>query len=332
MRSLALILLTTTAGAVGLLGCGGGTATETGPPALVRLPKGAEPERLLRTADGSLWATETDRSDLVRVLPGGKVRHYELPNLASGIAYIAEGPDGMVWLAGGGELFRLQPENGAVAVMRGFGSSGNPEIGSTGPLTAGPEGALWYPSEGKPDRIVRVTPGGKVTGFELGSSEETDMTGIAYGADGALWFTQGSSAYEEKPGDAIGRMEADGNYNRWPLPDKDGHPTRIVAGPGGDLWFTEEAGDRIGRITTTGKIKEFVLPPGVSPTGLTVSGGQVWFSSTHKVGRVSPDGRIAEWRVEGTDEIADIAPNPPGGVWLADGGAGVLRRFSPGGS
>jgi virginiamycin B lyase len=329
VRSLPLILLTTSV-AVALVGCGHGSATEAAPLSVVRLPRGAEPERLLRTADGSLWATETDRAELVRVLPDGKVRHYRLPELESGIAYLAEGPDGTVWMSGGGELFRVQAESGAVAVVKGFGSAGNPAIGFTGALTAGPEGVLWYTSKGKPDRIVRVTPGGKVTGFALDGSEETDMSGIAYGADGALWFTQSSSALDENPDDAIGRIEADGHFTRWPLPDREGRPTRIVAGPGGDLWFTEEANDRIGRISTAGQIREFALPPGVSPTGLTVSGGQVWFSTTHKVGRVSRGGRISEWRIDSAVEITDIAPDPPRGVWLADGGADALRRFSPG--
>lgn len=331
MRSLVLALLTAAAG-VALFGCGHGSATAAAPQSVVRLFQGAEPERLLRTADGSLWATETNRAELVRVLPGGKVRRYRLPALESSIAYITEGPDGMVWLSGSGELFRVEPESGSVAVVKGTGSAGNPTLGSTGALTSGPEGALWYTSEGTPDRIVRITPGGKVTGFALSGSEGAAMTGIAYGADEALWFTQGSSFYNEKLHDAIGRIDADGHFTRWPLPDRDGYPTRIVAGPGGDLWFTEEASDRIGRISTAGKIKEFALPPGVSPTGLTVSGGQVWFSTAHKIGRVARDGRISEWRIDGAVEITDIAPDPPRGVWLADGGADVLRRFNPGGS
>jgi virginiamycin B lyase len=332
MRRLALLLLTTTAGAALLVGCGRGSATDVAPPSVINLPPGSEPERLLRTADGSLWATETDGSELARVLPGGTVRYYHLPELESGIAYLAEGPEGAVWLTGGGEVFSVQPESGAVALDKGSGSSGNPEIGFTGALIAGPEGALWYTSEGRPDRIVRITAGGNVTGFTLGGSAEEEMDGIAYGADGALWFTLASSGLEGDPGDAIGRLEADGNFTRRPLPDKQGHPSRIVAGPDGDLWFSEEVGDRIGRLSPGGQIKEFTLPPGVSPTGLTVSGGQVWFSSAHKVGRVARDGQISEWRIAGAVEITDIAPDPPAGVWLADGGAGVLRRFSPGGS
>jgi virginiamycin B lyase len=326
-----LLLALASACAGALLGCGGGSRAADGPATVVRLPHGVEPNRLLRAADGSLWVTEGGRAELARLLPDGKLRFYELPGSEIFVDSIAEGPDGMIWLSGNGELFRVQPENGSVAVPKGSGGGG-PELGATGALTAGPDEALWYTSAGNPDRIVRVTAGGQVTGFALADSAGEQMEGIALGADGALWFTQAADPVADNPpADAIGRMDTDGNFIRHPLPDRQGDPRRIVAGPGGELWFTEEAG-RIGRISTTGKIEEFALPPGVTPTGLTVSGGQVWFCTTHKVGRVARDGRISEWRIDGATDITDIAPDAPHGVWLADGGAGVLRRFSPEGS
>lgn len=44
-------------------------------------------------------------------------------------------------------------------------------------------------------------------------------------------------------------------------------PAGITAGPDGNLWFTEEAGNKIGRITTGGAITEFPIP---SPSSLPV--------------------------------------------------------------
>jgi virginiamycin B lyase len=46
------------------------------------------------------------------------------------------------------------------------------------------------------------------------------------------------------------------------------------------MWFTEEAGNNIGRITPAGVIHEFPLPEaGSGPVGITAgSDGRIWFT------------------------------------------------------
>jgi len=46
----------------------------------------------------------------------------------------------------------------------------------------------------------------------------------------------------------------------FPLPNTDSFPLWITTGPDGNLWFTEEHGNRIGRITPSGLITEFAVP------------------------------------------------------------------------
>jgi len=66
----------------------------------------------------------------------------------------------------------------------------------------------------------------------------------------------------------------------------------ISAGADGNLWFAEENGNQIGRITTTGAITEFPIPTsGALPRYIT-SGpdGNLWFTergSAGKIGKVS---------------------------------------------
>ena len=59
-------------------------------------------------------------------------------------------------------------------------------------------------------------------------------------------------------------------------------PTSIVAGPDGNLWFTEfNGGNRIGRITTAGVITEFStgITAGALPYGITAGpDGNLWFT------------------------------------------------------
>ena len=58
-----------------------------------------------------------------------------------------------------------------------------------------------------------------------------------------------------------------------------GGPDLITAGPDGNLWFTEQAGNRIARITPDGVVTEFSagLSVGAGPRGI-VSGpdGNLW--------------------------------------------------------
>jgi streptogramin lyase len=70
-----------------------------------------------------------------------------------------------------------------------------------------------------------------------------------------------------------------------------GYPVLIALGPDGALWFTENVGNRIGRITTIGAIDEFAIPtPDSSPAGITAGpDGAVWFTEAfrNKIGRIT---------------------------------------------
>ncbi|HQR12509.1 MAG TPA: choice-of-anchor Q domain-containing protein [Casimicrobiaceae bacterium] len=55
-------------------------------------------------------------------------------------------------------------------------------------------------------------------------------------------------------------------------------PRGIVLGPDGNIWFSEQTGDRIGRITPAGAVTEFSLSPGANPGGITVGpDNNIWF-------------------------------------------------------
>src|SRR5438046_96686 len=75
----------------------------------------------------------------------------------------------------------------------------------------------------------------------------------------------------------------------------------IVAGPDGNLWFTESGASKIGRITTFGEITEFPLPPPNSqPIGIAPgTDGNLWFTEAagNKIGRITPTGTITEFVV-----------------------------------
>jgi streptogramin lyase len=101
------------------------------------------------------------------------------------------------------------------------------------------------------------------------------------------------------------------------IPTTASHPTRIAAGPDGDLWFIETFANKIGRITTSGAITEFSVSP-ISPAAsvelMDITAGpdsNVWFSNTASssqsaggaLGRITPSGFIDQFAITGVTSM-----------------------------
>ena len=80
----------------------------------------------------------------------------------------------------------------------------------------------------------------------------------------------------------------------YPIPTNGSFPFDIIAGPDGNLWFTEAnpALGKIGRITPTGAITEYPTPTSdSSPEGITAGpGGNLWFTEQggDAIGKITP--------------------------------------------
>jgi virginiamycin B lyase len=66
----------------------------------------------------------------------------------------------------------------------------------------------------------------------------------------------------------------------------------ITPGPGGNLWFTEYYGNKVGKIGTDGKVSEYPVP---------ASGAYLW----------------------------DIVAGPNGNIWFTEYGAGNIGTIAP---
>ena len=105
-------------------------------------------------------------------------------------------------------------------------------------------------------------------------------------------------------------------------------PAAIVAGPDGNLWFTQQQRQSIGRITPQGAISEYPLPPSHSAFKIAVGhDGNLWFTSIYGVvGRVMPDGRVRYFNIGGSSlDGQGIVAGPGGHVWYAFAGNGRGR-------
>jgi len=87
------------------------------------------------------------------------------------------------------------------------------------------------------------------------------------------------------------------SFTEYPIPPANSFPfasapALITSGPDGALWFTEQGGNEIGRITTAGVITEFPIPTANSNALGIAAGpdGALWFTENfpNKIGRIDP--------------------------------------------
>ena len=123
----------------------------------------------------------------------------------------------------------------------------------------------------------------------------------------------------------------------YPLPEDGFGPTDVVAGPDGNVWFTESDANQIGRITPAGVITEFPLSDGSVPAGIALGpDGNLWFceNGANAIGRITPAGVVTEFPLPDAFPAggpSDIAAGPDGGLWFTEtdgGSAGRVRRMS----
>lgn len=114
-------------------------------------------------------------------------------------------------------------------------------------------------------------------------------------------------------------------------------PIDIIAGPDGNLWFTEGPVTTIGRITPRGELTEFEVPTsGASVDGIIVGpDGNIWFGSGGRggmIGRIIPsvaDTRLF-YRTAGRPPRA-LALGPDGALWFAASSSADIGRVTTAG-
>ncbi len=82
-----------------------------------------------------------------------------------------------------------------------------------------------------------------------------------------------------------------GTITEFPVPIAGSEPWGITLGPDGKMWFTDPGANKIGRITTSGTVTEFLLPSGGGSFPQRIASGRgnkVWFTEEiAKIGRIT---------------------------------------------
>jgi virginiamycin B lyase len=264
------------------------------------LRKKSYPDEIIAGSDGNLWFLDGTiistgaQTRIGRVTLQGSIT--EFPTGLPADLYVgglAAGPDGNLWFTQEGRRQAGEP-GGLISRMSSAGtvtSFGSP-TGASGAPIAGPDGNLWFVEwPGGPVSMVRVTPGGEITGF--GKGQVGLPTHLVTGPDGNIWFTAQQS---------VGRVTPSGEVSRFTdcmdFRQDFSEATQIVSGPGGDLWFS----------TLTSRMTPSMSEPPA-------------------IGRVTPSGEITLFK-DGVESQSSLIAGPDGNVWFA-GDREEIDRITP---
>jgi virginiamycin B lyase len=312
------------------------------------------PRTIAEGPDGNLWFVESEPvpGAIGRITPDGVVTEFAVPGSDFlSLLDITAGPDGAMWFTGfngPGGVYRVTMGGTVTLVAEGGVTAGFPS-GNVQEITAGPDGNLWVTrpsfSGSVADQLVRITPGGAVTGFggAAGLPDDATLREITVGPDGNLYMTDsGQGAGNPTAANRVWRFNLTSNTfeliataGTTPGFTAGVFPGDITSGPDGNLWFLfggPSAG--IARLTTAGEVTEFT--DGVSADAflryVTVGcDGGLWFTqavednSTAAVWRAGTDGTLTPYTagLPAGSSPEGIAAAPDDNLWF-------VNSFDPG--
>ena len=197
-------------------------------------------------------------------------------------------------------------------------------------ITVAFDGAMWF-TEQSANKLGRITTAGVITEFPLpvaGASPARIITG----GDGGLWFTETGRSF-------IGHIPTSGPFEEIPLSHTGDASRGITAGPDG-IWFTEDPGNRIGRIGLVNGVlvaTAYLVPtPSSVPAGIAVGpDGNVWFTENagNKIGRITIAGVITEFSVPTPNSGPfGITLGADGNLWFIEKTASKVGRITTAGA
>lgn len=203
-------------------------------------------------------------------------------------------------------------------------------------IAAGPDGAFWF-LEASPytthsgtvvlgNRVARISASGVISEFEI-PTPDANPDDIVAGSDGALWFT-------EAIGNRIGRITPAGKIVEYTIPlaanetrgmvfpprGRTLGPRGIALGPDGALWFTEELGGRVGRVSLDGAIREYRIPGEKGSLGYIASDDDraLWFTLNSWIGKITTSGAVTLFAAPGVSDFDRIIRGPDRKMWVAE--------------
>lgn len=120
------------------------------------------------------------------------------------------------------------------------------------------------------------------------------------------------------------------------LPTKGASPTGVALDSQGTLWTTEEGGDAVARVRSSGPLSEIKLPrPGAPGLGIVrAPDGSMWFTDrdANEVDRIAANGSLLRVPLEVGSTPLGICVGPLNSLWVTENGDDVVDRISESGT
>ena len=190
-----------------------------------------------RRPTAHLWFAQKTANKIGRITPDGKITEFPLPTPNAGPDGIALGPDGNIWFSETevSQIGRITPDGNITEFKDGITPGSKPLS------IVVRDGALWF-SEAAGNRVGRIDS--RRRGHRIRHPEQRQPAA----RHGARTRTARSGSCETGA-NALGRIDRDGSIQRIQVADAE----RVACaasrvGPDGDLWFTENFANKIGRM------------------------------------------------------------------------------------
>src|SRR6202140_1514911 len=127
------------------------------------------------------------------------------------------------------------------------------------------------------------------------------------------------------------------SIREWDVPTKGAHPHDPAVGKNGDLWFTEQMANKIGRVEPAAQnFKEYPVTGGnAGPHGLvSQKDGNIWFTANFGgyIGKLDPQtGKVTQYKmpVEKADDPHTPVFDSHGILWFTVQGGNMVGRLDP---
>ncbi len=260
---------------------------------------------------------------------------FSIPVSTNKPRYIAAGSDGNMWFteSPGNAVARITPAGVVteftVPTANAFETQGPHIIGAS-------DGNLWFTESGSTaNKIAKVTTTGTFTEFStlFAPPPADEPFGLVDRGDGNIWYVANGSSrvgFQSISGGTAGETS---------IPTANSAPFDIAAAPDNNLYYTESATDKIGRIADLFHAQsEISLTTSTTPKDI-VRGpdGNLWFteSGRNNIGRLSPNSFSV------TGEFPTTTPNSApwsitvgqdGALWFTENGQDRIGRITTGGT
>ncbi len=255
---------------------------------------------------------------------------YRIPTSNSIPTTITAAPGGSFWFveSGANQVASMTPGGGFTAYKIPTAGSGAINI------VPGPGGDLWVdePSVGGavgPGKVAEVNPAtGSIAELTVPGFPSTQA--LASDQAGDIWFI-GNNGNQIEGDNVISQSLLPTPVT---IPTLNSDPTSMTLGPDGNLWFTENAANKIGEFNrTTSKITEYPLGGGRGPQTITTGpDGNLWFteSGSNQIGSLNPStGAIKQYGVPtASSGPYGIVSGPDGNLWFTERTAGKIGEVS----